>query len=156
MPSKLFGERKKIFSLLSACGEGHNLQSSNKANRSPLRQLPFSNFIMPRSGTNSQGNYYSTPGGSNSNSGSSYYCKSREKSSSRSSASGFGISKSHFRSLLFVWIELFQTPTAMAPTTTPMTTVPATTTAVREAAPTPLLLVAKPASNRDDGIIICR
>jgi hypothetical protein len=33
---------------------------------------------MPRSGTNSQGNHYSTPGGSNSNSGSSYHCKSNE------------------------------------------------------------------------------
>ena len=30
---------------------------------------------MPRSGTNSQGNSYTTPGGSNSNSGSSYHCK---------------------------------------------------------------------------------
>lgn len=30
---------------------------------------------MPRSGTNSQGNHYNTPGGSNSNGGSSYHCK---------------------------------------------------------------------------------
>lgn len=30
---------------------------------------------MPRSGTNSQGNHYSTPGGTNSNSGGSYHCK---------------------------------------------------------------------------------
>ena len=30
---------------------------------------------MPRSGTNSQGNSYTTPGGSNSNGGSSYHCK---------------------------------------------------------------------------------
>jgi hypothetical protein len=39
-------------------------------------QLAFQppTFTMPRSGTNSQGNHYTTPGGSNSNSGSSYHC----------------------------------------------------------------------------------
>ena len=40
-----------------------------------LNQLvPIKPFKMP-SGTNSQGNNYNTPGGTNSNSGSSYHCK---------------------------------------------------------------------------------
>jgi hypothetical protein len=41
-----------------------------------LTNRPNKRNIMPKgSGTNSQGNHYSTPGGTNSNSGGSYHCK---------------------------------------------------------------------------------
>jgi hypothetical protein len=37
---------------------------------------PFQSFTMPNgSGTNSQGNHYNTPGGTNSSGGSSYHCE---------------------------------------------------------------------------------
>ena len=41
-----------------------------------LIEYDNSSSSMPKSGTNSQGNHYNTPGGSNSNQGDSYHCES--------------------------------------------------------------------------------
>ena len=89
------------------------------------------NIIMPRgsgnSGYNSQGNHYNTPGGTNSNNGSSYHCKS----SLSFHPTLFRIEHQWQRLNTVGLLQLTQTRTLMVRTTTRMTTEVPTTTRAR-------------------------
>lgn len=104
------------------------------AHRKTFKKTTKPCLIMPRgsgnnssSGYNSQGNHYNTPGGTNSNSASSYHCELETRASARGFVGAIeNLPHSPFPSLAFC--SLSQTRTLTDRTTTPMITVPPTTT----------------------------